>query len=92
MTSSSQSAERAPADPSDDQGHTPFEDVMAKLTSNVERLEGGDLSLEESLRVFEEGVRLSREGQRRLDEAERRIEALLTNGDTRPLGPPEHDD
>jgi exodeoxyribonuclease VII small subunit len=63
-----------------------FEQILARLSSVVERLEGGDLPLEESLAIFEEGIRLSRLGARRLDEAERRVEELLgDDGRTRPL-------
>ena len=54
-----------------------FEHALKKLERIVQQLEGGDLSLEESLGLFEEGVRLTRVCSSRLDEAERRI-ALLT--------------
>lgn len=56
----------------------PLEKILERLGSVVDKLEKGDLPLEESLKIFEEGVRLTREGQRRLDAAERRIEALLS--------------
>jgi exodeoxyribonuclease VII small subunit len=65
-----------------------FEQILDRLQHVVERLESGELPLEESLAVFEEGVRLSRLGARRLDDAERRVEELLVEGDTprtRPL-------
>ena len=65
-----------------------FEQILARLQEVVERLESGELPLEESLAVFEEGIRLSRAGARRLDDAERRAEELLGDGDstkTRPL-------
>ena len=54
-----------------------FEDILTRLGTVVERLESGELPLEESLTLFEEGVRLSRFGAARLDEAERRVERLL---------------
>ena len=57
-----------------------FEEVLARLEQVVERLERGDLPLEDSLAMFEEGVRLSRLGARRLDAAERRVEILLSYG------------
>lgn len=67
-----------------------FENILARLTQVVERLEGGDLPLEESLAVFEEGIQLSRLGARRLDEAEARVEELLGDSETtRPLVPDE---
>jgi len=37
-----------------------FEDALKRLTAIVERLESGELSLEQSLSLFEEGTRLSR--------------------------------
>lgn len=65
-----------------------FEQILARLEHVVERLESGELPLEESLAIFEEGIRLSRAGAKRLDDAERRVEELLEGGDstrTRPL-------
>ncbi|HEY4106330.1 MAG TPA: exodeoxyribonuclease VII small subunit [Polyangiaceae bacterium] len=61
-----------------------FEGTLERLHEIVERLEGGELDLEESLRLFEEGVRLSRASQARLNSAEKRVEELLAvdaNGD-----------
>ena len=55
-----------------------FEQSMERLSHIVEKLERGDLPLEESLKLFEEGVRLSRLAQDRLDGAQQRIERLLT--------------
>lgn len=57
-----------------------FDQVLAGLKSVVERLEGGSLSLEQSLQAFEEGVKLSRRGAAILDAAELRIETLLRDG------------
>ncbi len=54
-----------------------FEDSVRRLSAIVQRLEAGDLPLEESLRLFEEGVRLARASQARLDSAEKRVEQLL---------------
>ena len=53
-----------------------FDQVLAQLRAVVEKLEGGNLSLEQSLAAFEEGVRLSRQGARILDAAESRVELL----------------
>lgn len=60
-----------------------FETSLNDLEKIVRKLEEGDLSLEESLKLFEDGVKLSRECQERLTNAERRIEVLLkdANGD-----------
>jgi len=54
-----------------------FEATLERLHQIVERLESGELDLEESLLLFEEGVRLSRVSQARLNSAEKRIEELL---------------
>jgi exodeoxyribonuclease VII small subunit len=43
----------------------------------VERLEQGDLSLEESVRLFEEGMKLSESCKQELDAAEGRIQILM---------------
>ena len=58
-----------------------FEDALSKLESIVEKLEQGELSLEESLAAFEEGIRLSRMCSKRLDEAEKKIEVLIKGED-----------
>ncbi|MFZ9994977.1 MAG: exodeoxyribonuclease VII small subunit [Steroidobacteraceae bacterium] len=54
-----------------------FEKSITELESLVEKLEGGDLSLEESLKAFERGVRLTRECQGALEAAETKVEILL---------------
>ena len=54
-----------------------FEEALKQLEEIVQRLERGELPLEESLRLYEDGVRLSRLCQGRLEEAEGRIEALV---------------
>ncbi len=64
-----------------------FDGIMEQLKGIVERLEGADLSLEESLAQFELGVGLSRKGQALLDAAEQRVEKLLSDGRTEPLDP-----
>ncbi len=61
-----------------------FEASLAALDKIVRRLEQGDLSLEESLKLFEDGVKLSRECQERLNQAERRIEVLLKDENGNP--------
>lgn len=61
-----------------------FEASLNDLEKIVGQLEDGDLSLEESLKLFEEGVKLSRECQQRLAQAERRIEVLLRDAEGNP--------
>src|SRR5215217_7234126 len=62
-----------------------FESSLGDLEKIVRKLEDGDLSLEESLKLFEDGVRLSRECQERLNAAERRIEILLKDEKGNPI-------
>lgn len=57
-----------------------LEALFVELESLVERLEQGEHSLEESLRLFERGVWLCREGGQRLDQAEQDIRQLLRDG------------
>jgi exodeoxyribonuclease VII small subunit len=54
-----------------------FESAMRDLEAIVERLEQGDLPLEESLAAFERGVNLTRSCQTALKEAEQKVEILL---------------
>ena len=54
-----------------------FEAAMRDLEELVERLEQGDLPLEESLAAFERGVMLTRACQTALKEAEQKVEILL---------------
>jgi len=62
-----------------------FEEILARLRGLVERLEGGNLALEESLRAFEEGMELCRKGTVILDAAEKKVETLLGGGATTPF-------
>lgn len=57
-----------------------FEEQMAALETVVERLERGELSLDESVRLFEDGIRLSRACKEQLDAAEGKVEVLMQQG------------
>lgn len=57
-----------------------FEQALEQLEGIVDRLERGDLPLEEALAAFEEGVSLTRRCAGQLDDAERRIELLVREG------------
>ncbi|AAZ36864.1 exodeoxyribonuclease VII, small subunit [Pseudomonas savastanoi pv. phaseolicola 1448A] len=54
-----------------------FEQSLADLQALVERLENGELSLEDSLTAFEQGVRLTRDCQSALTQAEQKVQVLL---------------
>ncbi|MEI6208031.1 MAG: exodeoxyribonuclease VII small subunit [Desulfuromonadales bacterium] len=58
-----------------------FETSLKKLEDIVKRLEGGSLSLEDSLKAFEEGVKYSTFCSGKLNEAERRVDVLLRQKD-----------
>ena len=53
-----------------------FEKSLVKLEQVVEKLEAGDQSLEEALKLFEEGINLTRGCQQALKQAEERITIL----------------
>jgi exodeoxyribonuclease VII small subunit len=57
-----------------------FDELLARLRTLVEKLEGGNLPLEDGLRCFEEGMTLCKRGAEILDRAERRVEVLLGSG------------
>ena len=54
-----------------------FEAALERLEAIVQRLEKGELPLEDSLKLYEEGVTLSRLCHAKLEEAEGKIELLL---------------
>jgi len=54
-----------------------FEKALADLENIVEKLEKGNLSLNESLKLFEKGVKLARFLREELEKAEKKIEMLL---------------
>jgi exodeoxyribonuclease VII small subunit len=54
-----------------------FEEHLTQLETVVERLERGDLSLDESVRLFEEGMKLSTACKQELEQAEGRIQVLV---------------
>ena len=58
-----------------------FEESLTKLESIVDRLEKGDLALEESLKLFEEGVELSNSCKKELDTAEGKVQMLVKQRD-----------
>jgi exodeoxyribonuclease VII small subunit len=62
-----------------------YEEIVQKLGRVVEKLEGGGLSLEESIAQFEEGIKLARAGSQKLEEAEGKVEKLLEGDRTAPF-------
>ena len=58
-----------------------FESAMKRLEEIVEKLEQGDLSLEESLTIFEEGMELSKFCAGKLNDAETKLKSLVKKDD-----------
>lgn len=58
-----------------------FEDALKKLEGIVEELEGGDLSLDDSLSRYEEGIKLSGICTKKLETAKKKVEILVKTGD-----------
>ena len=63
------------------------ERALSELEGLVERLERGDLPLEEALRTFERGVELTRQCQSSLRAAQQKVEILLQRGDRSSIEP-----
>ncbi|HEX8151693.1 MAG TPA: exodeoxyribonuclease VII small subunit [Thermoanaerobaculia bacterium] len=61
-----------------------FEKSFQQLEKIVQRLEGEELPLDESLQLFEEGIRLSRFCHQRLEEVEKKIELILADAKGEP--------
>lgn len=59
-----------------------FERSLAELEAIVDKLEAGDLSLDESLKQFERGVQLTRVCQTALKQAEQKVEILMRKSGT----------
>ena len=64
-----------------------FEKALKELEELVERMEQGDLSLEQSLKDFERGVALTRACQQALQEAEQKVQILTRNAEDAELSP-----
>lgn len=59
---------------------TRFEDALAELEEIVEKLEGGEQSLDESLGQFERGISLARFCQQSLSDADSKVKILMESG------------
>lgn len=63
-----------------------FEDALKELERIVGRLESGDATLDESIRLYERGDALRLRCAERLDAAQARIEAIRLDAEGRPAG------
>ena len=62
-----------------------FESAMAELEQLVEKMEDGELTLDESLKAFERGVVLTRLCQNELKNAELKVQQLNSDGELEAL-------
>ena len=58
-----------------------FEEAFKRLEDIVNKMESGDLSLEESMTLFEEGIKLTETCKSRLEAAEQKIQLLTKDSD-----------
>ena len=64
-----------------------FDATLSELESIVQKMEQGDLPLEEALKQFEQGIALVRLAQQKLDQAEQKVQILLSEGGNEQLEP-----
>ena len=56
-----------------------FEASMHELEDVVSKLENGDKTLDDSLKLFEQGIKLAKACQKKLDDAEKRVKILTAD-------------
>lgn len=71
---------------SDDLEKLPFEEAFRELESAVQRLEAGDLTLDEALAVYERGMHLAQRCSRALDAAEIQVQQLVVGDEQAQMG------
>ena len=76
MKTKTQKSDRKPENMPD------FEQSLTELETLVQKLEAGDVPLEEALQTFERGVALTRQCQTALRTAQQKVEVLLTKNGT----------
>jgi exodeoxyribonuclease VII small subunit len=63
-----------------------FEKALAELESIVQKLERGDVALEESVAIYERGESLKRRCEELLRQAEARVEKITLDASGKPTG------
>ena len=71
---------------SDDTNKLTFEKAYQELEGTVQRLEEGDLTLEEAIALYERGIYLARSCGDTLDAAELQVQELTLVDDQQQLG------
>lgn len=69
-----------------------LEKSLSEINKLVEQMEGGDLTLEQSLIHFERGITLIKHAQTILNDAEQKVQLLMKQKDEDKLIPYEHND
>ena len=64
-----------------------FEAALKELETLVQKMEQGDIRLEESLQHFERGIQLTRQCQQALQAAEQKVQILLEKGNSTEIKP-----
>lgn len=67
-------------------GEMSFEEAMAALEAVVERLDRGDVPLEQSIALYERGAQLKARCEAKLKDAEEKIAKLTLDGTGQPVG------
>ena len=63
-----------------------FEAAMAELEQVVNKLERGDVALEDSIKLYERGAALNKRCEEKLKEAEEKVAAITLDGNGNPTG------
>ena len=63
-----------------------FEQAMAELEQVLGQLEGGDVALDDSIKLYERGAALKARCETKLKEAEEKVAAITLDGDGNPTG------
>ena len=59
-----------------------FEEALERLEEITRELEGGNPSLEKSLKIFDEGMKLAEYCNTKLEEAQQKVEMLVRKGES----------
>ena len=63
-----------------------FEEAMAELENLVSRLEGSQVALEDSIRLYERGEALKKHCEAKLKAAEEKVEQIMLGENQQPTG------
>lgn len=78
----------SPPAPSSDIDAMTFEQALQELEQLVRRLEGGEVTLDESIQAYERGSQLKAHCERKLNEAQQKVERIARAADGSPAAEP----